>query len=66
MGTHDLILFFRKAEFERLNIDAARAVQLLATQASEKAVPGVEDRATMTIDDRRCDGVLAGGDLQSR
>ncbi|CAH0356066.1 LPD7 domain-containing protein [Aquabacterium sp. CECT 9606] len=40
-----------KAEFERLDKEAAQAVELLASQAGEKVVPDAEKRATLTIDD---------------
>ncbi|PLX76760.1 MAG: hypothetical protein C0607_03605 [Azoarcus sp.] len=40
-----------KAEFERLDGEAAKGVELLAAQAGQRLVPEVEKRAPMTIDD---------------
>ncbi len=40
-----------KAEFERQDFEAAKAVELIAAQAGEKVVPEAQQKATMTIDD---------------
>lgn len=40
-----------KAEFERLDSEATKAVELLAAQDGERLVPEVEKSAPMTIDD---------------
>ena len=48
-----------KAEFERIDAEAANAVKLLATQAGERMVPEASQQATMTLDDATLERLAA-------
>lgn len=48
-----------KAEFERIDFEAAKAVELLAAQSGEKVTPAAQKDATMTIDDATLERLAA-------